>query len=72
VTTDPHSLSLNVDTLNLLLDNVADLLSIVGDEGETLYVSPPIVDSLGYDPEERIGESVFGPSGGRRRSPSPV
>lgn len=59
MTTDSHPLSLDVDTLNLLLSDVSDILSVLGKEGETLYVSPSIADVLGYEPEERIGESVF-------------
>lgn len=57
--TDSPPLPLNVDTLNLLLADVADVLSVLGDEGEALYVSPSIADVLGYEPDERIGESIF-------------
>ncbi|MFB6272171.1 MAG: diguanylate cyclase domain-containing protein [Salinibacter sp.] len=56
---NPDALSIDVDTLNLLLTSVDDVLSILGDEGEILYVSPSIGDVLGHEPGERIGESIF-------------
>lgn len=54
-----EELPLDVESLDLLLSNVGDVLSVLNDDGETLYVSPSIREILGHRPDERIGRPAF-------------
>ncbi|MGV2831192.1 PAS domain S-box protein [Myxosarcina sp. GI1(2024)] len=43
----------------LIAENSSDLISIQSSEGIYLYVSPAIVEILGYQPEATVGKSLF-------------
>ncbi|GAB4582000.1 MAG: hypothetical protein Fur0022_47520 [Anaerolineales bacterium] len=42
-----------------LVENIAEVVTLLDQHGTTLYVSPTIQNTLGYLPEERIGHSGF-------------
>jgi PAS domain S-box-containing protein len=42
-----------------ILENTYDLITVVGEKGESLYLGPGIQRVLGYKPEERLGHSAF-------------
>lgn len=43
-----------------LLENISDVVTEIGRDGTIVYESPSVERVLGYRPEERIGEDVFG------------
>jgi PAS domain S-box-containing protein len=43
----------------VMVENVSDIISIIGIEGIILYKSPSIRNQLGYDPVDLIGENIF-------------
>ncbi len=45
--------------LRTVLENVVDLVTILGPDGTVQYVSPSVERILGYRPEERIGRDPF-------------
>jgi nitrogen fixation negative regulator NifL len=47
------------DIFRLLLENALDIITIVNIDGTIRYVSPAVRQTLGYDPEELQGRSVF-------------
>jgi diguanylate cyclase (GGDEF)-like protein/PAS domain S-box-containing protein len=44
----------------LLADNAADMVVVLDFDGTRRYVSPPVIDLLGYTPEEFVASNVFG------------
>jgi len=42
-----------------LIENVSDVVTVVEEDGTITYTSPSIETVLGYQPEDRIGESLF-------------
>ena len=38
-----------------LVGNAADIITVVSDDGLITYESPPVIDVLGYDPEQTVG-----------------
>ena len=42
-----------------ILENTYDLITVVGEKGESLYLGPGIQRVLGYKPEERLGANAF-------------
>ncbi|MBI4557548.1 MAG: PAS domain S-box protein [Candidatus Hydrogenedentes bacterium] len=42
-----------------LIENAADLISIVDRDGNTLYESPALLPLLGYEPAAAVGKNVF-------------
>ena len=42
-----------------IIENAAEVVSIVGFDGTRRYVSPAVTRSLGYEPREMIGRSFF-------------
>jgi len=45
--------------LRLITENMNDMVRLIDANGKKLYVSPSHKRVLGYDPEERLGRSVF-------------
>jgi PAS domain S-box-containing protein len=42
-----------------LIDNAIDLVTVVNAAGVMLFASPSLKDSLGYEPEEIVGQNGF-------------
>lgn len=42
-----------------ILDNISDVVTVLSAEGVTAYISPSVRRTLGYEPEELIGQSAF-------------
>ncbi|MEX2570681.1 MAG: PAS domain S-box protein [Gemmatimonadota bacterium] len=42
-----------------LIDNAADIITIVDPDGKILFVSPSVRRVLGYEPDEVLGSSIF-------------
>jgi PAS domain S-box-containing protein len=42
-----------------LIENSTDMVTLIGQDGEILYSSPPTFRLLGYKPEEVVGTNVF-------------
>jgi PAS domain S-box-containing protein len=42
-----------------LIDNSSDLITIIDESGKIQYQSPSLQRLLGYEPEQRVGRSVF-------------
>jgi PAS domain S-box-containing protein len=43
----------------IMVENVSDIISIIGTDGIILYKSPSVKNQLGYDPFDLIGENIF-------------
>lgn len=43
-----------------LIENISDVVTRISRDGTIIYESPSVQRVLGYSPEERIGEDVFG------------
>ena len=43
----------------LYLESVSDLVTVVEENGTIEYDSPAVTELLGYEPDERVGESAF-------------
>jgi PAS domain S-box-containing protein len=43
----------------IMVENVSDIISIIGTEGLILYKNPSVKSQLGYDPIDLIGENIF-------------
>ena len=53
------ALTASEERFRALIDNATDIITILDAEGTIRYESPAIVRSLGYTPEELVGEPVF-------------
>jgi PAS domain S-box-containing protein len=42
-----------------LLHNIADIITLLNENGEILYKSASVAHVLGYDPEELVGKNIF-------------
>lgn len=56
---NPEGLELTDFQYRYLIENALDIMMIVGIEGIFQYVSPAVIRSFGYQPEELIGQDAF-------------
>ena len=49
----------NEEHLRALIENAADIITVLNRDGTRQYVSPSVERSIGYKPEELIGKSPF-------------
>ena len=54
-----QALSESEERFRLIAENTSELISLVDQEGQYLYVSPSFRSMLGYDPAELIGAPAF-------------
>jgi len=54
------ALRLREQHFRALIENSADAIALVAPDGTVLYESPSTFRMLGYSPEERVGQNVFG------------
>ncbi|MFT4882701.1 MAG: PAS domain S-box-containing protein [Natronomonas sp.] len=50
---------MGTDLYRKLVEESSDIATIIDSEGTITYVSPSVEDTLGYEPEELLGESGF-------------